>query len=73
MSYRSSKAVDESIRKLKVHRASFATGSTYRKRYKYHPSILIKGIYLVDYGFNIGDVIEVEMVKGKIIITKASH
>ena len=65
MSY-PSKAIDETKKKRKV---SYAY---YPKNKNPHPSIIIEGKYLETYGFKIGDVVEIEMRKRKIVITKAT-
>ena len=63
MSYRSN-AIDETTKKKKV---SYAY---YPKNKNPHPSFIIEGKFLETYGFKIGDVVEVEMRKRKIVITK---
>lgn len=53
-------------RRLKVY-----YGSHHSSKYSRHPVIHIAGKYLRDFGFKIGDTIEVKLSEGHIEISKA--
>ena len=51
-------------REMKVYEA---------RGYQYTPSIVLKGKWLSELGFNIGEQIEVKCEDGRLIITKANE
>lgn len=53
-------------RKRKVYYGHYET-----RRPAPHPVIRLNGKYLQEYGFNIGDTIDVEVVQDRIVITKS--
>jgi hypothetical protein len=59
-----------SKRVLKVYRGHHCCGRHHL--YKPHPVIRLGGIYLSALDFQIGDVIEVKVKRGEIIITKVN-
>lgn len=40
---------------------------------KYAPGINIKGFYLQEYGFEVGDMVRVELSQNQIVISKNEH
>ena len=59
-----------SKRVLKVYRGHYCSGM--RNVYKPHPVIRLGGVYLSALDFQIGDVIEVKVKRGEIVITKVN-
>lgn len=53
-------------RKMKVHAQT-------ANNYKYTSAIILKGDWLVDLGFEAGDIIRVECEGGKLVITKMNE
>lgn len=60
----------ESKRILKVYRGSYCL--RFGRIYKAHPVIRLGGLYLSALDFKIGDMIEVQTERGKIVITKVT-
>jgi hypothetical protein len=58
-------AIPRKVRRLKVHYANYDF-----ERLPPHPVIRFGGKYLEEFGFNIGDRIDVRLEKGSIHITK---
>ena len=58
-----------SKRVLKVYRGHHCSGIRHQI-YKPHPVIRLGGVYLSALDFQIGDMIEVEVRRGEIVITK---
>ena len=61
-----SKNCSNKTKRLKVY-----YGSHHGSKYSRHPVIRISGKYLRDFGFKIGDTIEVKLSEGRIEISKA--
>ena len=58
-------AIPKKVRRLKVHYANYDF-----ERLPPHPVIRFGGKYLAEFGFNIGDRIDVRLDNGSITITK---
>lgn len=55
---------------LKVTRTKKVYRGHHYPSYKKHPVIILKGLYLEKLGFQIGDLIVIEMSNAQIVITK---